>query len=184
MAEMTWRRIAVYGTTGAGKTTAAARMGQILNLPVVELDSLFWEPNWTAATDDQFRASIREALEAHSEGWICDGSYTSKAGDIVLPLVDAVVWLRLPFRIAYWRVVRRTIGRAWTGESLWGTNYESWRQVLSRDSALVVAITRWSQQSVNIAAALNEIKHETQVVELRSPREVQEFLRVIAAGTT
>ena len=41
------RRIAVIGTTGTGKTVLAKRLARKYDLVHVELDSLFWQPNWT-----------------------------------------------------------------------------------------------------------------------------------------
>lgn len=79
------RRIAIVGTSGSGKTTVAARLASSLGLPHVELDALFWRPDWRQANLEEFRASVDTATSG--EGWICDGNY-SRARDIVLPRAD------------------------------------------------------------------------------------------------
>lgn len=170
------RRIAVYGPTGSGKTTVSRELGHLLGLPVVELDALFHRPNWEPTPEDEFREKISEHLACHSDGWVCDGNYHA-IRDIVLPKAETVVWLRLPFPLVFWRLLKRTVTRAWTGESLWGTNYESWRQsFLSRDSILLWCITHWRAHIRGIAESLHEISHHADVVVLRSMREVREFL--------
>jgi Asp/Glu/hydantoin racemase len=40
-------RVVILGRGGAGRSTAAARLGQKTGLPVIELDSQFWRPDLT-----------------------------------------------------------------------------------------------------------------------------------------
>ena len=170
------RRIVVYGPSGSGKSEAARTIGERLDLPVVELDALFHRPNWEPTPADEFRANVVETLDGHADGWVCDGNYRT-VRDIVLPRVDTVVWLRLPFRVVYWRLLKRTMTRAWTKEPLWGTNYESWRVTFtSRDSILLWGISHWRTHFKNTQRALAETPHHATVYELCSTKEVSEFL--------
>ncbi len=176
MADSVGRRIVVYGPSGSGKSTLARDIGEQLDLPVVELDALFHRPNWEETPVEEFRAKVFDVLNGHSEGWVCDGNY-GKVRDITLPRAETVVRLRLPFRVVYWRLLMRTVTRAWTKESLWGTNYESWRlSFLSRDSILLWGITHWRAHHRGIDHALATIPHRANVIDLRSSGEVAGFL--------
>ncbi len=175
------RRIAVRGPTGSGKTTVARQLGHRLGLPVIELDALFHQPNWEPTPEEEFRQKVLDALGKCPDGWVCDGNY-GMVRDIVLPRADTVVWLRLPFRVAYWRLLKRTISRAWTKEPLWGTNYESWRMTfLSRDSILLWGVSHWRAHFRNLQRDLEEIPHQAILIELRSTREVGDFLEDLEA---
>src|SRR3954447_546995 len=77
------RRICVKGTSGAGKSTFAAELARRLDLPCIELDALFWGPNWTEPDRDVFRACVCETRAAASQG-VIDGNYDSRLGDTVL----------------------------------------------------------------------------------------------------
>ena len=154
----------------------ARRIGELLDLPVVELDAVFWRPNWEPTPAEEFRAKVLDTLNTHDGGWVCDGNY-AMLRDAILPMADTLVWLRIPFVVAYWRLLKRTITRAWTKEPLWGNNFESWRlSFLSRDSLLLYGITHWRKHFKDIARDLNEIPHRAAVIELRSTRQVEDFL--------
>lgn len=58
------QRILVAGTSGSGKTTLAARIGERLHLPHVEIDALFHGPGWTVRPT--FETDVRWAWSTHS----------------------------------------------------------------------------------------------------------------------
>ena len=134
------RRVSVVGTaSGAGKTTLGRRVAELLRVPFVELDALFWRPGWTQAPTDQFRERVLEVTAA--EGWVVDGNYTGRLGDLVWLRADTVVWLDLPLRVTLWRTVLRTLERARSGQELWSGNRESLRSAFfSGDSLFLYAI--------------------------------------------
>ncbi len=171
------RRVVVYGPTGSGKTTVAARIAQSLGVSHIELDAIFWLPDWTEKSREEFRAEVITLLEDYQEGWVCDGNY-SALRELILPRADTVVWLRLPFRVTFWRLLKRTVSRAWTKEPLWGgTNRESLLQAFfSRDSLLLYAITGRRRHHQKISHSLKEVSHRAKVYGLHSTREVEAFL--------
>ena len=170
------RRIVVYGPTGSGKTTMAGSIAQSIRVPHIELDAIFWTPDWVSKPDEEFRAEVSAVLSSHSDGWVSDGNYRRVRG-LVLPLVDTVVWLRLPFRVVFSRLLKRTVSRAWSGEILWGTNREPWRRAfLSRDSLLLYAVTHWCRHHEAISQALEQTTQRALVLRLHSVHEVEEFV--------
>jgi adenylate kinase family enzyme len=127
------RRVSVVGSSGSGKTTFAAQLAARLGVPHVELDAIWWGPNWTHLDAETFAANVDAATAA--DAWVCDGNF-SAVRPIVLDRADTVVWLDLPLRTCLARMLRRTARRVRSGEELWGGNRESWREVFVGREAL------------------------------------------------
>lgn len=132
-------RILVYGVTGSGKSTAAARIAARTGLPLTLVDELTWLPDWVPVAVDEQRALFTGI--AAGERWVLDSAY-SQWIDVVLPRADLVVGLDYPRWLSLGRLVRRTVLRATDKRPVCNGNTESWRQFLSRDS-----IVGWHAQS-------------------------------------
>ncbi|KAK0234911.1 hypothetical protein EDD85DRAFT_954426 [Armillaria nabsnona] len=107
-------KIHILGNSGSGKarlSTLATRLSLILGIPHISLDRLFWEPNWKAASEDEFRAKIRAAMEQSPNGWIIDGDYQRRGGVIVQEEATDVIWLDPPLILYFPRIIIRTFLR-------------------------------------------------------------------------
>jgi adenylate kinase family enzyme len=155
-----------------------------LDLPVAELDAFFHDkPDWQDATREEFRAKVETFFAAHPDGWVTDGNYKGMVGDLTLGAAETVIWLRLPFRVVYPRLVRRTLKRAVSRELLWGTNRERWRDVFGKESMLVWGIRTWRQHHRTTREMLRDRDPRVRMVVVKSVREVDEYLRRAASVT-
>ncbi|MBA4379828.1 MAG: adenylate kinase [Anaerolinea sp.] len=121
MTDFPYHRIVVVGATGCGKSALAEKLAQKLGLDFIELDALYWKPDWVNSSEEEFRARVEAATRA--PGWALAGNY-GVTRDIIWPRAEAVVWLDYPFLLIFGRLWARTWRRWWTKELLWGTNYE------------------------------------------------------------
>ena len=168
-------KIAVVGTSGSGKTTVARELARRFGVPHVELDALFHGPNWKETPADEFRRLVAAATDG--SGWVVDGNYESKLGDLVLGRADTVVWLDVPLCVALTRVTLRTIRRIRANEELWSGNRESWRGGFFGWNSMVVWAMR-SHLRLRRARAIRLARYPgLEVVRLRSAREVERYLR-------
>jgi len=170
------RRIAVYGPSGSGKTTLGGQLGELLDLPVVELDAIHHLPDWQERPLDEFREIVTSKLDEYTDGWVTDGNYGG-VREVTMSGAETIIWLQLPFRVVYWRLFTRTLVRSFRREELWNGNRESFRMAFfSRDSILLWGITHWRAHRRNFERDLARYSHTDDVRILRSPREVDNLL--------
>jgi adenylate kinase family enzyme len=97
-------RILILGRTGSGKTTLARELAAALGVPHVELDSLYFGPDFGRAPLPVLRERTAAALAG--DRWVVDGNKRA-VRDLVWPRADTVIWLDYPFYVSLWRLTRR-----------------------------------------------------------------------------
>jgi adenylate kinase family enzyme len=171
------RKVAVVGASGSGKSTLAATVAERLAVPYIELDALNHGPGWTEASADELRDRVRVALGDH--GWVADGNYERKLGDLVVSQADLVVWLDVPLRVVLWRLTRRTAARLVRRTELWHGNRESLRNAfVGRGSLFAWAVASHRQMRRELPDRLAGLPG-VRVVRLRSPAAVSAWLDTV-----
>jgi adenylate kinase family enzyme len=138
------RRVVVRGSSGSGKTTMARRISTALDVPHVELDGVFHQPEWTPLSDEAFVASV--AAVAAEDAWVVCGNYR-RVADLLVDRADTAVLFDLPRWIVMSRIVRRTLGRIVRHEELWNGNRERWRNFFTLDPEESVIVFAWKKHA-------------------------------------
>jgi len=171
------QRILILGRTGSGKTTLARELAKSLGVPHVELDSLFFGPNFTTVPLEVLRERTSAAISG--ERWVTDGNKRA-VRDLVWPRADTIVWLDYPITVSLWRIGKRALRRtsalkAEAAEA--GEKSGMARKLLSGAKGVLTALRSHMGQrrEYPILFAQPENSHLA-VVRLRSPRETQRWL--------
>lgn len=173
-------RIAVVGTSGAGKTTISARLAARLDCPHIELDAFQHGPNWLQATVEELRE--RTAAATVGDRWVCDGNYEA-VRDLVWGRANQLVWLDYERPLIMMRVIRRSVWRAITRKPMWNENREDWRTWADPEHPIRWAWTKHGERRRKYPDLLRQAEYaHLQVLRLRHPRETTRLLAVASGA--
>lgn len=171
------RRISVVGNSGSGKTTIAAALAAAMDVPHLELDAVFHQPDWVPLDREEFRRRVAAFVAAPC--WVTDGNY-SAVRDLVWTRADTVIWMDPPRRRVMRQIIWRSLRRAALRAELWNGNRERWANLIRMDPMESVVAWAWTrhhtyQQRYEQAMSDPANAHLT-FVRLRTPAEVTALL--------
>ncbi|MCH2179339.1 MAG: hypothetical protein MK106_11100 [Mariniblastus sp.] len=171
------KRVNVIGTSGSGKSTFSQALAELLELPYIEMDRLYWGPQWAETADEIFFPKVEAVTE--QANWVLDGNY-SQTTSIKWRQVQLVVWLDLSFYRTLCRVTGRCVKRSLKKTEIWpetGNRETLGKAFLSRESVILWAITSYWRNRRRYARVINAREYASiWFVRLRSPVEVDTFL--------
>jgi energy-coupling factor transporter ATP-binding protein EcfA2 len=176
-------RILILGGTGSGKTTLARELAAALQVPHVELDSLYFGPEFSTAPLPLLRERTSAAIAG--DRWVTDGNKRA-VRDLVWPRADTIVWLDYPLGLRVWRLAKRARGRT---SVLRAEAAETDRksglpgQYLAAARGVLTALRSHAGQRREYPRMFAEPANEhLVVVRLRSPRATRQWLTRVTAG--
>jgi len=57
------KRVLVIGSGGAGKSIFSKRLNEILDIEVIHLDTLYWNPGWVETPKPEWEKMVRELTQ-------------------------------------------------------------------------------------------------------------------------
>ena len=177
-------RILFLGRTGSGKTTLAREVAAALDVPHVELDSLYFGPDFSRAPLPVLRERTTAAIAG--ERWVTDGNKRA-VRDLVWPRADTIVWLDYPVYVSLWRLAKRARSRtsalsAQAAET--GRRTGLPKQMLAAAKGVLTALRSHRGQRKEYPRLFAQPANQhLAVARLRSPRATRQWLaRVTEAG--
>ncbi len=118
------KRVVVFGRGGSGKSTLCRRLAQFTGLPVIELDTIYWDESLRPLTPEEW--SRRQSIVVQADEWILDGDLGPY--DVTEPRLsraDTVIIMDTSLTTCVWRAVRRGRQRFdfWAWVFRWGRTY-------------------------------------------------------------
>lgn len=154
------------------------RLAQALAYPYIEMDKIFWEPNWKSSSDEKFLSNLKSAL--NQEKWVLDGNYNQTV-PIKWEKVDLIIWLDYSFPRTLTQAIKRAIFRSFTKKELWeGTgNRESFRKnFFSKDSIIWWTITTHKKNRLKYESYLADPQFShLNFIRLKSHAEAEDFFQ-------
>ena len=148
------KRILIFGRGGSGKSTVAAKAGEITGLPTVELDKIFWQPGLQPMARELWVKTQQELVKG--EGWILDGDLGPyDAMEVRLAAADTIILLDFSLLRCAWRALRR--GRE---------RIDFWRWLIAYRRTSLPALMQ----------AFNKFAPHAQLHVIRNPRQLRRFV--------
>ena len=170
---VTRQRILVYGVTGSGKTTLAARISATTGIPWHSVDDLTWEAGWVPVPVEEQRRRI--AAICAGDRWILDTAYSQWLA-IPLARADLIVALDYPRLVSLARLVWRTGTRIIDSKPVCNGNRETVRTALSADSLLVWHFHSFARKRRRIRNWATDLP-VPEMVRMTRPRDTEAWLR-------
>jgi adenylate kinase family enzyme len=175
------QRIQVIGPSCAGKTTLARALGQRLQLPVTDLDDLWWSPGWVQAGHPALRERL--APLAASPAWVVSGNYLPSSEAVLWPRVEWLIVLDFALGLVTWRAIKRTLRRGLTGEPCCNGNREQVSRLLHRDGVIRYTWRTWANRQARYQALAQEpALAAARVTRLSQPEEADTLLAGLSTG--
>jgi adenylate kinase family enzyme len=117
-------RVVVFGRGGSGKSTISRRLGDVTGIPVIELDTIYWDENLRTLTPEEW--STRQSSVVQADAWILDGDLGPY--DVRAPRLcraDTVIVMDTSLARCVWRALRRGRQRVdfWVWVFTWDRTY-------------------------------------------------------------
>ena len=164
------QRVIIIGPCGAGKSTASQSLAARLNLPLVHMDQLNWQPGWVDAGNDRLRGLL--AVEVAKDRWLIEGNYGSTMA-MRLDRADTVIYLDYPLPLCLWRLSKRLVG-------FYGRTRPDMAEDCPErfDAEFLLYVSRWNRgPRQRTEASLRG--HEHKVIRLKSPRALAQWLATV-----
>ena len=177
------QRILILGRTGSGKTTLARQLSAAIDVPHVELDALYFGPNFSTVPLSLLRDRTSAAIAG--DRWVTDGN-KSAVRDLVWPRADSIIWLDYPLVVSLWRLGKRALWRtsvlkAQAAET--GGKAGLPKQFLSAAKGVLTALRSHKGQRREYPRMFAEPEnHHLAVVRLRSPGATRRWLARVIEG--
>ena len=167
------RKIVIIGNAGSGKTTLALQIQEGLQLPLYHLDQYQWKPHWVRRDLEEFHAIHNDLLE--QEAWIIEGLALKVLRHRILH-ADVVIFLDISRSRCIYNVFKRLIVNH--GKVIPG-NPEDCKQWFNfKMFTFLKWIWDFNKRHRNLVIdMLNEFEDEKQIFILKSPKEVDDFIK-------
>lgn len=163
------KRVLIIGSSGAGKSTFAGKLGEKTKIEVVHLDKIHWRPNWVEPSKDEWRAIVAEAIKRDS--WIMDGNYSGTI-EMRVASCDTVIFLDMPRLVCIYRILKRVA-------KYYGKNRPDMAEGCREQFDWKFLVWVWNypnRSKPKIEKILDEHQDEKTIVRLKSKQAVENFL--------
>jgi adenylate kinase family enzyme len=165
------QRISVIGCPGAGKSVFSAKLHRITKLPLINLDSIYHDPNGSYKTD---KNNWNKKIEVATSGskWIIDGDFndTFKAR---FEASDTIIFLDFPTYICLYHAILRRLNYRFNSRPEMPKN---WKERLPLEFVGYI-LTYRKNELPKTHKQINKWNNHKNVLIFRNQKQADEYLQ-------
>ncbi|HVT10582.1 MAG TPA: adenylate kinase [Polyangia bacterium] len=169
------QRVAVFGNTGAGKSTLARRLAELTGLPLFPLDLIQWRSGDVEVPHAEYLERHAEIL--HRPAWIIDGYGCRASAWQRFAVADTLVYIDLPLITHAWWVTKRLFQGLFATPEGWPAGSRMLRSTLGCYRTMWLCHRRLTPDYRRLVAGA---RAEKRVHHLRSRADISAFLATVA----
>ena len=179
-----YQKIVIVGVSGSGKSTLAGQLSKRIQVPVTELDALYWQDDWQSVSEAEFTEQVKKKVL--QDRWILCGNY-NRVRETIWDSADTLIWLDYSFFKVFFRLLFRSIQRAWTREKLWETNnQESFlKTFFSKDSIVLWMIQTHGRYRAQYPKLIEETKQKNpriKILRFQSESQLRHWMKSLSVN--
>ncbi|MFC1841712.1 adenylate kinase [Candidatus Dependentiae bacterium] len=169
------KRIVIVGSIGAGKSSLAKVLSKKLHIEHIELDNLFWLPEWNIRPAEEVKELAAKKID--KPAWIICGNF-SFLRPLIWPKADTVVWLDYPFLLCFWRTLKRSFINIIKRRKCCNGNQETFgRLFFSKNSILLWCIRTYKRRNKRYERLMHDpVYKHIRFVRLKSDKETNHWV--------
>ena len=180
MDDCTPQKIFITGNYGAGKSTFAHQMGNLLGIVPVHLDAIIWESGWQHRPKKNCLRHLHQITDCNR--WIVEGlsDYKGQSGfhDICFQAADQIIFFDFPQLLCWWRIFKR---RLQYHDRTRPDLPKGYPEKLYRVFLEKVWHYPKDERPIILKKIASLPKHQ-QVIKLQTPRQVADFLESLQSS--
>ena len=169
------RKVAVFGNAGGGKSTLARRLAEVTGLSLYPIDIIKFRAGGGELPREVYLKSHAELLKR--DEWIIDGFGCRLSAWERFAAADTLVYVDLPLWTHHWFVTKRLVEGHFKNPEGWPKRSPIWSNTVSSYKGLWLCHRHLTPKYRTLVAEMSSTKR---VHHLRSPHEMQGFLRAVA----
>lgn len=150
-----YNKICIIGGSGSGKTTLANNLGKVLDIPVYNIDAIYYLKNWQKRDKKERDNIILDKI--NTTKWIMDGTYSSTL-DARINAADLVIFLDYSSFARFTGVLKRFIKNHGKEKA----EIPGCKEKIDID--FIKILLKWKKKRVNIVEKINKVKNNKIVI--------------------
>lgn len=171
------KKVAIFGNTGAGKSTLAKALAEITGLPLVTLDKILYQSGGEKIPHVDYLSIHAELLE--TDKWIIDGFGCVPSAWDRFSAADTLVYVDLPLFIHWLWVTKRFFKGLLVNPEGWPERSPVVKSTITSYKVLWLCHQKLTPRYRRF---VEEVAGEKRVIHLKSPRAIKNFLDELRAS--